>query len=392
MSLFSAIDVSQMTDLGLEELAHICSEMVKQLEDDHPHPHRTDYEELRGRLEGELRSRAEILKQRTKAATILQSAIRGKLARDEAERLREEARVLEQKTKAALAIQALFRGNQARSNFADMKAKAAEALKQEQERQTQAQLIKADQKLTVEKVDLARVKQDEKLALAKLIDAYDRAKVAAPNRKAPRAKQQALTKAENELNGYVDLLIAAIESQIVAEKKRADAARSVVLPPEFRPNGAFRDCTTVLYPAAGRLRIGGDKNGVGGKSYEFHPNRAMIHVKDELADDATLATAQAYFDSCLAACKTAIRRGTGEYTINARSPAGEEVRWNIKYKTTSGEFAGEIYHIDSGYAWSRWLPTAKRGYCGTCQKPKNRHDNGHPITDPAQTGRGRGRV
>jgi hypothetical protein len=375
MSLFAAISVKEMSDPALAELASICQEMVKRLGEDHPH--RADYEELRTRLEGEERSRAAILAERNRAATLIQSAIRGKLARDDYAEKQEEARLLEQRTKAALTIQTIFRGHQARKTFAEMKAQAADALRLEQERQTELQLIaKAEVLLSDKKVDPARVSKDQKLQVGRLLEAYNKADEAVPSRKkASRAALSTLSKADKELSGYLDQIIEAVTAEIIEEKRQAEAAVSVVEPADFSREGARVKCGPFYFPGAGRLNIGS-------KSYQFHPNRAMVHVKDELADNATLATAQAYLNSLLAACRSVIAtKKDGKHAIAGTTDTGANVTWNIIYKIPGGPgFAGEIFHIDSGYQNSPWLPNTKRGKCRTCNKPRNRHDNSHPVT------------
>ena len=377
MPLFSDISVKEMSDPALAELADICSEMLRQLPEEHPH--RSDYEELRGRLEGEQRSRAKILEERNRAATVLQAAILGKLARDEAAKRVEEARLLEQRTKAALAIQSFFRGNKARSNYAVMKQQAAEALAQEQIRQTELQLIaKAETSLSRNQTDPARVSRDEKLQVARLLEAHEAAEKDVPSRKkASRPAVRKLDAASAELDRYVDLIAQAVKSTIAEEMRAAEAAISVVEPADFTREGARVNCGTFYFPGAGRLKISD-------KTYQLHPNRALVHVRDELADNATVATAQAYLDSLLAACRTVIAtRREGNHEIHSVTNAGTAFSWRIIYKAQDPAktgYSGEIFHIDSYYQNSRWLPLAKRGVCGTCGKPRNRHDNSHPVT------------
>jgi hypothetical protein len=122
---------------------------------------------------------------------------------------------------------------------------------------------------------------------------------------------------------------------------------------------------------------------IGDKSYQLHPNRSLVHVVDEVADDAALQTAQAYFDSLVKACRTAIQQQRAaplnamsqDLYIPDQTSAGVHFNWKILYKrydpkVQAGGFAGSIEHIDSGYHQSPWLPANKRGKCQVCNKPR----------------------
>jgi hypothetical protein len=151
----------------------------------------------------------------------------------------------------------------------------------------------------------------------------------------------------------------------------------VVVPPDFAQEGAMVNYGTFMYPGAGRLKISVN-------TYQLHPNRSLIHVRHEVADNATLATAQAYLNSSLAACRTVIAtKREGTHSIDGMTDTGLAFKWNVIYQSMDEKktgYKGQIIHIDSGYERSLWLPPNKRGKCRTCSKAKNRHDNSHPVT------------
>jgi hypothetical protein len=365
LSLFATMDVRAMDTATVQELISVCEGMMKEKAAEQHWP---DYQDLMTRLNSELNTR-------NAAATKLQSLFRGKMARDEALERR-----VERQNQAALTIQCAFRMFQAKNTLGALKEQ--QELQTRQELEKQQALVKADTELTARKVDTkvaALVTPESKLEIARLLEIYEKAEGAAKGKKATHPSSRTARKLEGDLDIYVAQIVHLIEAQLEAEKQILDKARSVTLPPDFRQNGSSVDYGAFLYPGAGELKIGQ-------KVYQLHPNRSLVHARQEIADNATLATAQAYLDSLLKACRTVIEnRKTAPVKVispkiqmNDSTDTGINFYWNVMYtrydaKSHNLGLSGSIEHIDSGYEQSRWLPTAKRGMCAECGKAKNRH-------------------
>ena len=346
---------------GLEELGRICQAMMGEKMAE---AHWNDYQELSNRIAAQTTM--------VRAAITLQSAFRGKLGRDAAEARRKE---IQDQTRAALTIQSAFRMFQAKQTL--------KALKTQQELKTQQSLDAADAELgerSVTTAVVARVTKDQKLELSRLKAAYERLPNKPKGAKANHPKAVAQRKALEMLDSYIEQIVHLIESDLATEKKQADLARTVTFPADFKPIGAMVDYGTFLYPGAGYLSLGG-------KLYQLHPNRSLVHVKQEVADNATLATAQAYFDSLLNACRTVVAQNKSapleqmspQIHVNDVTDTGQAFFWSVMYKRYDQKkqaqgFAGSIEHIDSNYENSRWLPAAKRGICRNCKKGINRNN------------------
>jgi hypothetical protein len=371
MSLFATMNLREMKTNTVQCLMETCDLMLKEAVAE---AHWQDYQELKIRLAAEYHDREQ-------AAIKIQSLFRGNKARAET-RAEIQRRELEKQNQAALTIQSAFRMHKARNTL--------EGLRRQQELKVNQQLQQADTLLEEQIDDPSMVDRDAKLEIARLLEVYEAAELNAKGKKATHPSKRASRAAKTELDEYVAQIVHLVEAQLAAQKKILDAARTVTLPADFRQNGALVDYGNFLYPGAGELVIGG-------KSYQLHPNRSLVHVRQEVADNATLATAQAYFDAVLKTCRSVINSQRGAepevlsdwIRINDTTDTGAAVRWNVRYTRYDSKkhprgLAGSVEHIDSGYESSPWLPQAKRGKCRTCNKGKNRHDfpnpAGHPIS------------
>jgi hypothetical protein len=88
----------------------------------------------------------------------------------------------------------------------------------------------------------------------------------------------------------------------------------------------------------------------------------MVHVKDELDDGASPQLAGRYLAALVLGCRQFVVQagktlGNGAKTrVDGTLPNGRDFFWTMmgKEKASIPGYAGEIYHIDSGYANSRW--------------------------------------
>lgn len=361
MGLFASLDIQGMGLTSLEELGQICQQMMSEPVAE---AHWNDYQELFARVNSQLVV--------VRAVITIQSAVRGKQARDEAEIRRKE---LADQTKAALTIQSAFRMFQAKNTL--------QALKTQQELKTQHALSEADTTLAEKDTKpavLARIGKQEKIEIARLKELYSNLPPKPKGAKASHRNAIAQRKALQELDDYIEQIVHLVEAQLTAEKNVQDLARTVTFPADFKPQGAMVDYGTFLYPGGGYLLIGD-------KHIQLHPNRSLVHARQELADTATLATAQAYFNSLLKACRTVVEQQkaaplqqiSSKLSVNDTTDAGGAFFWSILYtrynpKAHAQGFAGSIEHIDSNYENSAWLPPAKRGKCRNCGKGINRYN------------------
>ena len=140
----------------------------------------------------------------------------------------------------------------------------------------------------------------------------------------------------------------------IEEGRMADRlARTVAIPAKFQVNGALTDFGTFIYPGAGAIKYNA------ARTYLLAPNRTLVHVRDELPEGATPTLAGQYLVALVNACITFIDSrefDQGTVKIDGFTPSGRAFYWNVigKSQASLQGYAGEIYHIDSGYARSKW--------------------------------------
>ncbi len=233
-----------------------------------------------------------------------------------------------------------------------------------------ARMVAAQQRLTALGIDIS---VDPKLVsrarlyhLATLIEALDM--ITRKNQylttKAPRsvkksqlpsrALQQEYAAADSALDAAIAAIRQVFDDRQKAIELAARLAKTVVIPAAFRQEGALKDYGTFLYPGGGSIIASP------AKTYSLHPNRTLVHVKDELRAGATPALAGAYLAALVQGCLdfTAMRGwndGTS-HRVNGMTPSGRPFFWVMigKAKASLPGYSGEIFHIDSGYANSRW--------------------------------------
>ena len=202
--------------------------------------------------------------------------------------------------------------------------------------------------------------------LATLIEALDLITKKNPylGKKAPRSVKKTqlpsrgLQEQYDAASNAVDTAIAAIQKVVDDRKKAielaARLAKTVAIPADFKQEGALHDYGAFLYPGGGSIIASKTK------TYSLHPNRTLVHVKDELAPGATPTVAGQYLAALVRGCLDFLgMKGWsdgGKHRVDGRLPSGGTFFWMMigKPKSSLAGYSGEIYHIDSGYANSRW--------------------------------------
>jgi hypothetical protein len=140
----------------------------------------------------------------------------------------------------------------------------------------------------------------------------------------------------------------------IEEGKKADRlAKTVAIPNKFKVSGALVDYGTFLYPGAGAIQYST------GSTYLVSPSRGLVHVKHELPAGASPALASEYLAALVSGCVALIKQKAFDGTkvkISGFTPSGKAFSWNLIGKKDASQpgYAGEIYHIDSGYEKSMW--------------------------------------
>jgi hypothetical protein len=249
------------------------------------------------------------------------------------------------------------------------------AVREHQERERNAdednaRMLAAHQRLTELGIDISvapeLVSRARLYHLATLIEALDA--ITSKNKylttKAPRSAKKtelpsrALQQQHEAADSAVDTAIDAIQKVFDDRKKAIEladrVARTVAIPAGFKQEGALKDYGSFLYPSGGAIVASPTK------TYSLHPNRTLVHVKDELPLGATPALAGQYLAALVQGCLRFL--GTGGWSnekmteVNGVLPSGRTFFWKMagKAKASLQGYSGEIYHIDSGYANSRW--------------------------------------
>ena len=249
------------------------------------------------------------------------------------------------------------------------------AIRENQEREKNqdednARMLAAQKRLSELGIDISidpkLVSRARLYHLATLIEALDMitrknqylGKRAPKSAKKTQLPSRTLQQEYDTANQALDTAIAAIQSVVEDRKKAlelaARLAKTVVIPAEFKQEGALRDYGTFLYPLGGAIVLSKTK------TFSLHPNRTLVHVKDELAQGATPAVAGQYLAALVQGCLRFL--GTKEWSdgtshrVDGRLPSGAAFFWIMvgKPKASLPGYSGEIYHIDSGYEKSRW--------------------------------------
>jgi hypothetical protein len=249
------------------------------------------------------------------------------------------------------------------------------AVREHQERERNqdednARLLAAQRRLTELGIDISvapeLVSRARLYHLATLIEALDA--ITSKNKylttKAPRKAKKtelpsrALQEQHAEADEAVETAIAAIQ-KVYDERKKAielaaRLAKTVAIPAAFKQEGALKDYGSFLYPSGGANILSPPK------TYSLNPNRTLVHVKDELPLGATPALAGQYLAALTQGCLSFLSMGGWSsekmMRVNGVLPSGRTFFWMMagKAKASLQGYSGEIYHIDSGYAKSRW--------------------------------------
>jgi hypothetical protein len=242
--------------------------------------------------------------------------------------------------------------------------------REKNEEEDTARLVAAQKRLTELGIDIS---VDPKLVsharlyhLATLIEALDLITQKNPwlGKKAPGSVKKSQLPGRGLQAQYdtakkdVDTAIAAIQKVYDDRKKEielaARLAKTVAIPAEFKQEGALKDYGTFLYPFGGSIVVGK------AKSYSLHPNRTLVHVKDELPDGATPTLAGQYLAALVRGCLQFLNiKGWSDgerHRVDGTLPSGRTFFWMMigKPKASLPGYSGEIFHIDSGYQNSRW--------------------------------------
>jgi hypothetical protein len=234
MSLFAAMDVHTMETQTLQGLIAICSGMLSEAEAER---HRTDYQDFLNRLSAELRGRGQ-------AATKIQSVFRGNQGRKGAEHERE----LQKQTKASIAIQNAFRVHQAKNTLKALREQQAIQVQQALEAKNRQESLQKADTLLQGQVNPALVSVDQKLEVARLLEAYQKAQARVPAKAKNSSPQLRAARAANSaLDSYIEQIIHLVQSALEAQQKQLEAAITVNLPADFRQNGAARKRLNFLF-------------------------------------------------------------------------------------------------------------------------------------------------
>ncbi|MGZ8376128.1 MAG: hypothetical protein ACXWZS_11965 [Gemmatirosa sp.] len=407
--MFESITIETLTGDGLAQLRAVCEAMQRQAV---AAAHHAAY----GALAARIRLREEELRREAAAVTI-QRAARVMLATQARQREEEARAALERQTQAAVRIQALFRGVQVRRENQlgllreQQRQRVAEDLRRQEEEQrlareaaeakAQQEAVQRQQQLKSGQAELAAlVKQQQqelhftdKMATAVPMVAEDMlalvgrlreeyAAYDAPDKNVPAKKKlsdrekklqrQRVARAQEALDAAVLQLAAEVRAAMVQQRN----AFTVTLPPHFTMDGQPVACGNFFFPAGGTLTWGGDAQGHNKRRLRFHPNRALVHVRDEVTPTASLATAQRYLDELLAAALTvggritgAMRKGQShDFTIAGTTDRNTAITWHLIFQHVNGD--DTIIHVDSGYEFSHWRPQGMRGLCPKCGDPQ----------------------
>jgi hypothetical protein len=159
--------------------------------------------------------------------------------------------------------------------------------------------------------------------------------------------------AEKEVDESTEYIGKIINDKIEEGKKADRLARTVAIPDKFKVSGRLVDYGTFIYPGAGAIEYST------GSTYLVSPNRGLVHVRDELPRDASPALASNYLAALVLGCVTFIKQKAfdgNKVTISGFTRSGRAFSWNLIGKKDASQqgYAGEIYHIDSGYQNSMW--------------------------------------
>jgi hypothetical protein len=171
-----------------------------------------------------------------------------------------------------------------------------------------------------------------------------------------RALKQEFASAQATVDQAMGDIRKLADDRVEAIRQADRVARTVAIPAKFRQNGALVDHGTFLYPGAGSVVYNA------ARTYLLAPNRTLVHVKDELSAGATPQLAGHYLAALVAGCTQFIddggcdRHEQEKLKVYGFSPSGTRFFWSMigKKKASMQGFAGEIFHVDSGYTNSRW--------------------------------------
>lgn len=138
----------------------------------------------------------------------------------------------------------------------------------------------------------------------------------------------------------------------IEEQRRI--ALTVAIPAQLSVEG-YRNHGTYIYPSGGTIKPSPSV------TYQLHPNRTLVHVKDEIPTNATPALAGKYLAAVVKGCLDFIASGAWDgkkQRVNGVLPSGRTFFWIMigeKFdKNSMKGYAGQIRHIDSGYENSPW--------------------------------------
>jgi hypothetical protein len=432
--MFESLDIEGMSLDATSQLRLICEQMLQQTI-------ATNHHEAYAALAARLRLRERQLEEaqrRTDAAIVIQRAVR-----THQEQVRAQ---LERQTKAAIKIQALFRGHLARKENQlgllreeqrkrveeQLRAKEAERLqKEEAERQRlEQERLQREQKRAAE-VNTAKLKlpaliqearselrftpampvtppmvNEDTLALVGRLQseyaAFDEKEKTLPTgskKKMSNQEKKKLSAFAVEKQQKSEELTAAVHQLATLVRDALSQQRNallVTLPPNFTMLGDPEAHGPYFYPTHGYLAWGGDQQGNNKRRLEFHPNRSLVHVRDEVTPNGTHGVATAYLASLIAAAMQAYNampgapksgKATKEFEIAGTTDRGKPFTWTLILERSST--GTTLIHADTGYEYSHWRPQGSRGLCVKCgesmfNKPNHRKRSGNGWTFSCQ--------
>lgn len=197
---------------------------------------------------------------------------------------------------------------------------------------------------------------------------------------------------QEELTAAVQQLATLVRSALSQQRN----ALLVTLPANFTMQGEPDAHGPYFYPTHGYLSWGGDQQGNNKRRLEFHPNRSLVHVRDEVTPNGTHAVATAYLASLVAAAMQAYNAMPGapksgkaekKFAIADTTDRSKAFTWTLILERSST--GTTLIHADTGYEYSHWRPQGSRGLCVKCgasmfNKPNHRKWSGNGWTFTCQ--------
>jgi hypothetical protein len=138
--------------------------------------------------------------------------------------------------------------HQAKNTLKALREQQAIQIQQALEAKNRQESLQKADTLLQGQVNPALVSVDQKLEVARLLEAYQKAQARVPAKAKNSSPQLRAARAANSaLDSYIEQIIHLVQSALEAQQKQLEAAITVNLPADFRQNGAARKRLNFLF-------------------------------------------------------------------------------------------------------------------------------------------------